>query len=301
MFITIKQFIGQPDIPFPFLKKSIKFDLSTPIEKPNDVYHIRVITKSGKIFRSKPFMQKLQSANVKLPVYSYINKKREIVKINKNRIIDIIYEFKTNFGNAILPKNNIYSTYSEDSFIGELGGGYFGYGGPFFWKNAYDLKTNRNRSPKWIITNNYTTLKFNGKNEYINFPHDTLPQGAFTIIMDLKFKNDNNQQIIAGIANKYYNILNLVLSNKELVLKFRDLNYKEHVFKSKLKITPNIWQKIKISYNYKYFIFEINNKTSKKIKYFGRMALSYPLVFGGWGKKADYFNGELRYFRVIHR
>lgn len=288
------------DVPEFINQKSIAFSCNIFTEEKNSVLYLRVITKSGKMYRSAPvIVNKSTEGNVPLNVYSQTEKKVLTVQVEKSLIPMIDYAFNQKSG-AIL------TTPSSSRWYGEIGGGN-GYG-KFFRNNNYPAES-KETAPKWTITDNAQCLEFDGKGNYIFFPKETLPQGAFTLEMNLKPSEKAINPLIKSREIASPEFFDLIIKNGTLQAIYygeqrigdKDLWFNKIFMDTGLKVDTDKWNKIIVSYDLKNFIFSVNGKKSKTFQ-FSRGAYTFrPFAFGGnTSKQENYFKGYLKSLKITH-
>lgn len=296
---SIEQLKKLEDVPVFINRKEIEFSCNISTEEKNSVLYLRVITKSGKLYRSAPVIVNQQlSGNVPLNVYSESLNKIVTVQLDKDRIPVLEYSFKNENG-AFL------GTYSS-CWYGEIGGGN-GYG-KFFRNNNYP-ETSHETAPKWVNSENSQYLEFDGRGNYIFFPKETLPQGAFTLEMDIKPEEKNFNPIVKSREVGGPEFFELVIRNGTLQALYygeqrigdKDLWFTKIFMDTGLKVDTGKWNKIKVSYDLQKFVFSVNGKKSKAFE-FSRKAYTFkPFIFGGnTGKTDNYFKGGLRALKITH-
>lgn len=270
----------------PMLNKSeADFAFETVPLNKNSVYNLRLITVSGKIYRSKPLiLNNTDSATVELHIYSDTEKQVVPVKVDARRIPDIKYTFNDCHGN-ILTNNYGYN------WNAELGGG-FAYGGPYSMSVPPAVP-----GPVWVKKDGEFCLKFDGKGNYINFPHAVFPlRSGFTVIFEIYPESDNKQYLL-NVLHGY----RLMIEKGELTLQIMSEDGKLLQNKTGLKLPVNQWSKISVIYfPAKGFYVKVNENYSPLILFDGRcQGLYNQAVFGALGKTC-FFEGLLKSFQVTH-
>jgi len=258
-----------------------------PLNK-NSVFHLRIVTKSGKIYRSHPLTITSSSAKsyTKLPVFSESEKKVIPVKVNSKSIPEINYIFTPRHGNAL---TNSYGY----NWNAELAGG-SAYGGP---ANRSRLRLNL-PGPTWEKKDGIFCLKFNGKNNYLWFPHAVIPlRSGFTVTFEVYPESEKNQVLLNALKGP-----RLTLIKGELVLNCSTEGRKYPQMKTGLKLLLKQWSCITlIYYPGKGFYVKVNGKSSSLLPFKGRFHGLYKQVVFGCVGRSLFFEGLLRSFRVVHK
>ncbi|MBE6392060.1 MAG: hypothetical protein E7042_07700 [Lentisphaerae bacterium] len=274
---------------------STKAEFSFPVKALSGVFHVRAVTASGKVFRSAPIVRRAAGEAVSHPVYSVNDGKVCNVSVPGNEIKHLKYTFNRELGTVF--KCN----YPE--FDGRLGAGF-----------RYVYPMWHGRLPKDAVTCAPTiadgVLKFDGKGNYIVFPVDALPAGAFTVKFSCKPQSKGNM-VLFRHAKYIPTSIESWIENGKLKLGYTSmgLNYRNfsHEFETGLEVKPGEWNDIEISYNYQYLKAYVNGKAA--IFPFSKRPGNYATAcFGGFnqldknciGRDLKFFHGELRSLEIIH-
>ena len=265
------------------------------------VYKLTAIAENGKIWRSRPIVPKHpQAPQVPMTIFSeFIN-----APANKMVAADFIphieYRFTPEYG-ALL--TNSFDAY----FNGELGGG-FSYLEPMH-KTAYTRipKYFTSFAPKWVNENGRYLLRFDGVSNYVNLPRETMPRGAYTIEMEIKTPGNREQVLLRSysLPNNPGTLQMVITQNNELVATSA-FNSWNAPFVTNLKIPTGKWCKIRVIYDLKKLIFEVDGNR-KEFPFTGRGFVFKPGCFGGTNEPngpvkstTKYFKGDLRHLTIIH-
>jgi hypothetical protein len=296
-FISLEKLNCLPDIPIEINEKAISFKTKIFSENKFPVYHLRAITESGKIYRSAPVMpKKAQGKTININIFSETSGKVKTVDVQEDRVPNLDYIFDPSCG-------DIMRCGFGRTWDAELGAGYK-YLGPFNRNRSYPENA-KFTAPKWIKKDKVWMLKFDGIGNYINFPRETFPRGSFTIEFDV-LPEANDARVLFRHRGGYVGSLLLKLIKGKLCAAFTDMDIKTSFFETGLDIPAGKWTHLKVSYNLKEIIFDVDGK--KKSFPFSRRALYFkPAVFGGdtkkeFGIKEDmkFFKGELKSLIIKH-
>ena len=303
LWLAVEDFTKQPDIPFHINKKDISFSAEIVPEKENSILSFRVITKSGKIYRSKPVVvDRASGKKEKLNVYSESKEKVITVDLDEKRIPDIEYKFS--------PETGVFlATGAGRDYYGEIGGGN-GYGNFYnapaknYPKDAIDT------APDWKQeSDGKYYLEFDGKGNYIFFPKETLPTGAFTLSFEVMPAENKKQYFIRSYKNNPQ-FFDLMLEKDETMKAVyrggvrkgdKDLWIKERIMNTELKVPAGKWSKIEVIYDMNNFIFKVDGKTSKPFPFDRNAYRVKPFALGGnTPENETYFKGKLRSLKIKH-
>jgi hypothetical protein len=306
--LCLKDYKLLPDSPVSVNSKeaNFKFKISEKANT-NKCFSLRIISKDGKTWRSRPILLQAQSTDkVAYNVDSDTKNKIVGLKIDKSRIPDIKYYFKKD-SSTMLYCN------AGPKWFAELGGG-TEYGQPFGRSKKYYPATAKVSAPEWVKEDGVECLRFDGKGNYINFPHCTLPQGEFTLSMDIKSLS-KKKQILFIAHGQYAGPFKLILENGRLKGEYlgRVRPGENILWFKRLRVSSNPiiplgkWTNIKIIYNLKKIIFKVNNKKCAEIPCSREGFAFTPAVFGGYRRNAygklnsfNGFEGYLKSFSIRH-
>ena len=262
---------------------------------------MRVITVSGKIYRSNPvFPQKTVGGTEKLNVFSCSAGKALSVKIPSDKITDIQYTFKPDYG-------TILRSPTETCWDAQLGAG-FKYCDPFCFGDL-PLKAHR-FAPAWVRSSGSWELNFDGIGNYLIIPTESLPHGSFYIEFECKTDTPDDQVLLRHFSHSQGSLC-MYIANGKLKAAFASMggNYNAILNELPLNIEFPVgrWVKVQISYDMNEMLFSVDGKM-QRIPFKLRASNPKPLIFGGYssddkdikGKNMKFFKGELRYFRIRH-
>jgi hypothetical protein len=268
---------------------------------------MRVITKSGNIWYSKPFEVPYRAAKgVKtLKVWSEVAEKPVEVKVQGELVPDNTYSFNPADGSTLKADGGRY-------WSGVLGGrdgypngavprgGYQTAGTMGIARGVYP-EVATEMSPKWVTDEGVNCLYFNGKGNFANLPRETVPRGAFTIEMELKPEVAKNCYLME-LQGHYPGPLHVRMENGSPVVILQQWNLDEMRFKSKSILPAGQWSKLKISYDMDKLRVTVNgneevfNPPVKRLWFY-----SQPLIIGGRSEsEANWFQGWVRSLRISH-
>ncbi|MBE6362751.1 MAG: hypothetical protein E7054_03760 [Lentisphaerae bacterium] len=292
------------DHPYDINKKSVEFNVQLPREYGSTgIYHLRAIDMNGNIFRSEVRICKdsKDETVLKQPVYSAVERKTVAAEINADRIETLDYKFSPEHG-ALLICND------KPAYDAALGNGYrYCYS---MWNNGVPKQV-KCTAPAWEKQpDGKWGLKFDGKGNYISFPMDTLPVGAFTLEFSCRPESAENMALFSQTSYQPGG-LHLLINQGKLQAAFshmgRNLLNPSAVFKTELPIAVNQWNDIRAVYDLKQLTLTVNGK-SCTVPLSLRAAKPTPAVFGlvrrdnvilQKAAAPKPFKGVLRSFKII--
>jgi len=301
-FLTVEDFRKLPDIPVHPDAKDASFEATVWPEGPRPVMWMRAVTKSGKVYFSKPVLLGQPSGAERINVFSMTSSPIRPVaaSVDRSDLPDLNYVFSPVLG-ARLP------TAAGRDWHGQLSGGADAGSTMRYATDKTYPKNAREAAPQWVQEDGATCLKFDGKGAIVTFPRETIPTGSFRLSFEIK-PLSNKEQVLLECRTKYIGPLHLRLKNGKLQAVYRDWNLTKHAqaeFGMEAGESPDIpvgkWSKVEVTYDLKRLRIAVNGKPGKDAP------LSQPgyafsaCVFGGFGgDSASYFEGYLKSFRVQH-
>ncbi|MDO9541663.1 MAG: hypothetical protein Q7J98_05015, partial [Kiritimatiellia bacterium] len=295
--IDLEKFNKLADVPARIKEKggSLTTDLVSDFKYP--IFQVRVVSESGKIFRGKPVLpEKLSGEKITLNVFSETSGQVVPVEVARERVPVLNYCFDPTRG-AML--RNSY----ENFYDAQLGGGFI-YGGPFHANPL--LPPGGIYNPQWEKDGEDNVLVFDGVSNYINFPQEAFPRGCFTLEFEISMNETEKPQVLFRHFGRILGSISVYAKHGKLWAGYGDRALKTTKFQTDLDLPINKWTKIKIAYDLKELIFEVDGKQSIQ-KFSGRPLYFKPAVFGGHAKKEfgidedmQFFKGKLKNISIKH-
>ncbi len=285
-----------PDIPHHINQSeaAIHTEISSAYRIP--VYQLRGITKSGKIYRSKPVIPvEIKPGAITTNLFSEATRQVVSAKLPTAELPVIDFLFDPAYG-AMLPSR------FEPFFDAQLGGGFI-YGEAF---NVFDMPKNRVFAPQWLKENGRDILRFDGVAQYINLSREALPRGSFTLEFEIRPQDSGKPQVLFRHYDFYMGSITVYLKNNRLILFFPDETWKTYTLTPDFPVPYGQWADIKISYDCKNLTININGQAET----YSLTAKAWNFktaIFGGhtrkqWGVNEDmsFFKGDLRKLMIKH-
>ncbi|MBR7131649.1 MAG: LamG domain-containing protein [Lentisphaeria bacterium] len=280
-----------PDSKTASISETLRSDFRFP------VYQLRAVSKSGKIFRSKPLLPKRpEKKYITVNLFSETDRKVVAAPLPAALIPDLTYRFDSRHG--VMMQSN-----GDARFDAQLGGG-FVYCEPFC--SAVPYPKGKTSAPRWEKDNDGEYLHFNGENQYINFPAEVFPRGSFTLSMQLRPADTGKPMVLFRHFDRWLGSASAYLKYDRLYFAFGDRELKTHSFATNLTVEPGKWNKLTISYDCRNIRFTVNGK-SRSFPLSARALYFKPFIFGGHDKiefgidrKMSYYHGDLREFTIKH-
>ena len=297
--LRVEDFKLLPDTPPHANRRRVTFTKTLEPRTPFPVYYVRVVTKTGRIFRSRPMapFRPEGKPEVTLNVFSGTTNKVAPVRLHRSVLTDLDYRFEPSHGDLML-------TDAGPRWTAELGGGVL-YGEPFNRKTGYGRPVKR-PSPRWVTVDGAQALEFDGVGNYVNLPHESLPRGAFTLTMEVKPTSPANMILLRNRGNSMGALLVKIRGGRLWAL-YRDRRFNVHPFDTKLPVPDNVWTRIDVVYDMRRIKFTLNRKASKAFPLTAFPYAYQPCIIGGHNKPGygvtpgdRFFKGYLRRLRIAH-
>lgn len=301
VLVSLSPYRKQIDIPAPLNQKKFSFKVRVWPEVVTEQYHLQLTTTKGKVFRSKvtfvPWAD--NSEMTSLRIFSNMRQQGMDLSVRENRIPDISYEFAPQRGNVLLTK-------AGRPFYAALGGLTGTITGRGTDQIKYWMSDDKRGplAPRWVEEASEPTLEFNGEDEFLLMPFETIPhRSSFVISMDFKTRGNADQTLLAGNFSRNPSV-SLAIRNGLLKAAFHaeDPTHRtieiRHVFDVDLPVTSDTWNSLEVRYNFNQITFRLNGEErSFPCNGPGRNA---GLSLIGPNAKAPGFNGWIRKLRIQH-
>ena len=286
-----------PDVPPHLMQKQARFLSAVRCSGRFPFFTLRAITAAGKIYRSRPIVPRIARGQLKiLHCFSETSKSPTAIQVPEDLLPDIRFRFQPDAGAALL---NSWS----NSFDAQLGGG-------FYYMEAFSRSQKRiphgNRAPEWIHEKDGWILRFDGRNDYLNFGRETLPNGAFTLDMEIKPDSCEQTMVLFRHFNYILGSISLFLRDGKLYATFGDKRVFNHKFDTALPVPSGKWSSITVSYDLHHLTFTVNRHV-KRFPFSARAYSFKPAIFGGHTKNEfappgplAFYKGDLRALRIRH-
>ncbi|MDD4097651.1 MAG: laminin G domain-containing protein [Lentisphaeria bacterium] len=290
-----------PDHPVPADTSELAFKAELTPEQGAGFYHVRAISASGRIYRSRPLLVQTPATPVEpLKVFSATASRVETVQTPSSRILAINYRFSPEHGGVLLNPG-------APAWNGELGSG-FRYIYPA-WKNTPPPETGR-LSPSWSQDGAEWVLDFDGVGNYLVLPMDAFPTGAFTLRFACRTSSDGNMALF-NHAGHYAGSLYTFIENGKLTAGFthmgRNLLNPIETISTDLDFPAGQWNQVEIAYDLQNIRLTVNDQSVTRPLNL-RAAKPGTAWFGGvrtqdkfiTPRKIGFFQGQLKSLQIRH-
>jgi hypothetical protein len=288
------------DIPVPVNKKEVNFVATVAPRNAKAVYNLRIVTKTGKVFRSKPLLSPLsgKEESIDMSVFSETENKPVTVKADKRIVPQFNYEFSSFHG------DKLECSMGRD-FDAGMGGG-FAYGGTFMLSahNAYP-KDIENGTPVWKKEGNNEYIHFDGNAKYLWLPKGVMPRGAFNIKLKLRSASEKDMIILYSKGS-----LKLKTEGGKLVVVYysklkksdKSVHFKAFKYNTGLKLPVGKWVDVELAYDFENITVKLDGKEGKPFKLDRQGFLFFAnSAIGGYGIYKDkYFTGDIGKIEITH-
>lgn len=285
-----------PQVPFPLLKKEATFTTTLQPWRKDTPLQMRVVTVSGKIYRSRPILPYPESKDEQcLPIWSESRNEPVRVSVSASRIPDIIAEMTPRHGASVHTSDSHY-------FYGLAGGLPFDMAAFAKRRLADSYPSGSNHTaPDWVQEDGVSCLKFNGIGNFLYFPEETLPRGSFTLEFEIKPTN-TKPQILCTSRGYHRGALTLTLINGVLNGQWIDRKNKITPIQTGLALPKGEWSRVSLVYDLNQLRITVNGESVSTPTPDGATQVITPFIFGGYGNGKDfaYYSGFLKSIRFRH-
>ncbi len=275
----------------PLLQKEATFTTTVTPWRRDTPLQMRIVTVSGKIYRSQPLLSFPKGEKRPLPVWSETAQK--VVQIEAQALPSLRPRLHPTHGQA-LPM--------EDGFTALVGGVPFDMAA--FAKSqlatAYPAGAPET-APQWVTEEGQDALRFDGRGNFLYFPEESLPRGAFTLEMELKVTSQE-KQLLATSRGYRRGALTLQLIRGEPVVQWIDHRGKLTEHRSGLSVPLNQWSRLSVSYDLEKLTLRVDGREAHFPLPERGAQTPTPLIIGGYGngKGLHWFSGFLRHIALHH-
>lgn len=304
--VDVARIDNLPDLPKAPNVKAADWRCEVRSSDVNPTFHLRAVAKSGRTWRSAP-VRPLQSSSGRViqPVYSEWLRHWTSVSVPSEQIVEHAYVFTPDMGGIL--------ACADLRYAGTLGGGYTG-DGPMRSAGLLKGMPDRALAPKWVEEDGRWLLRFDGANDVVTFPIETMPLGAFALTMEVRPENCPTNMVLFRHASVARGSLALFIADGELYAMWpkRDYNWLKHEestlrYPTGLKVEPGVWNEITADYDGAALSFSVNG-ARKSFPLSDRGYVFKPAVFGGHCRRDDmsppgpltWFKGDLRRLVIRH-
>ena len=289
---VVARFRRQPRYPSVANSENVKFDVPVDGDSPSMMYHVQVVTMSGKTWRSAPFVVEARSAPAAMKVKSAIDGGLRTVSIPETRIPRIEYDIAADAGTFMPVKDRFLH------FATVLGGQY---SAAVLWNRSSAGGTDApiGAWPDWakvessvpvrvMESNGDVSLRFDGKDDFVAFPWETVPQNsAYRISFDIY--PDRLSEKIALFRSK--SLLNVSLEDGMLHVQAAGVKK----MATGLHLEEGRWQRVELAHGGDVFTVNVDGKTFSTPAKLPSTFMS-PVSFGAplRGSKDKPFCGRIR-------
>lgn len=306
---VIERYTKLPLHPFHTGKKEINFSAAVYPEQINFPLHLRVITTTGKIYRSPPVMPLAVRSDktMQIPVYCDVTGKTVRAAAPLHTVREIVYDFTTNYGAILYTKagRGFYGMLGAGPplAIGKLGAGQETGGNIFksYSERNFYPKNNFHTAPKWKLHDKRHVIDFDGQGNLLSLPSELLPRGAFSLEFEI-MPLENKACTLFIHHGHYTGFFQLQLDNDNKVCgNFINWDLGKESFTTDLAITKDEWSIVRVQYDLERITITVNGKDETFVPEI-KKPFFYPMpcAFGGFGSGNEYFKGMLRALSVYH-
>ena len=302
--LVISRFARLQKMPAHLEEQTARFTIPVLPDFPYSRLHLQAIGRSGKIYRSRPLVVGTPSGErIPVSVYSDTAGKAVYVEVESRRVPVIEYRFTPDKTGSVL------TTAAGRPFWGILGGfsnQATGRGGaesrdgtPFLVWEDYPANATT-AAPAWEkIDGESYALVFDGKGTYITLPQGAIPRRAgFTLEMEIMPDTVEGKQILLVNRSYYPGSITVYLENGVLKSEYVNVHQKAQRASSGLRVVPHQWNRIKVHYDQRTILLEVNGERSAAFRCVGPGLYETVTSVGGYGNA--WFAGKMKSLVIRH-
>lgn len=300
--MILSRYVRQNRMPLHLDKTEARFSVPVLADLPASIYHVQLVAKSGRTYRSAPFLVGGTAApRVTTRVYSDTAAQALKITAPGLEIPDIVYEFDPAHGSILYTRAGRPFWGILGGFVSQVterGGAEARDGTPFLREADYPAKASVTH-PAWVKSDNGYALQFDGKGTFVALPQGVIPRrSAFTISMDLKPADTAGEQVLIANRSYYPGSFTIFLQGGILKASFLGENESVPSFNSGARLEADQWSHLVIRYDGSELVFLVNGVPSKPLPIKGPGLYDTVSVLGGFG--TSWFHGEIKSLRIQH-
>jgi len=300
------------DIPEHLNSKSASFDVPVWPWQSTEQYHLRLTSKTGKTYRTRPLMLPTETQDVGTTLRAYSDRGHEPVdvKISSSGIPDIAYAFDPSRGAVLLTDAGKQFWASLGGFPDTTSGRGGRHSASMFQgdRNGYPANAAQT-APQWVEDESSPALQFDGIGTFIHLPREALPRrSSFTLEFEIKPEADKDANLLLVRAHRPAS-LSVAIRDGMLHATYFNDQAKLQTIATNLPIPVGQWSTVRVSYDLESMKLWVNDQMTQGVVAgpgydFG------PIVFGGFGETSrqfdpqtgnpGWFKGLLRSLRIKH-
>lgn len=310
--VTVSERFRPLDLPRHLDQPAVRLDAALRPQSPGSVFHVRVIAKDGRIWRSPPMplpLAETERRETPLRVYSASQRKALDVPVARGRIPSFTYEFSPRHGDVLWatawPLFSGIGGGSPDSLTLQGGNGgpsATAFGGSFA-ETTYPVGP-VSFTPRWAVLDGRACLEFDGPGAFVALPRETVPRhGAFTLEFDLRPAahpaGPVRQYVFAHRLQRPAS-LSLFLVDGKLYAEYAMEGHLTVLTDKGLDVPPGQWSHVCIRRDFEHLTLEVNGQHAAVACDRPGFDIG-PMAFGGFGSNPEgWFKGGLAGLRITH-
>ena len=310
---AVARFALQSRYPSALKANLLEFEVKPDWDRRSMMYHLQVVTMSGKTWRSEPIVAERPSEKVKTVVWSALRDEAVGCELPRSRVPRLEYDFSPDAGDVMRVKSG------ERHFFGMLGsfaalGTLWNRGssleGPLprgsgFWQRTMNDDTHpareKDESGAWA-------LSFDGKDDFVSFPQETVPQWAASRI-EIGFRQNSTgaerkEMLFASRYDNRSGICDIYLDKGEVVVKADISDNRQSgigfEFRTGLKASPDAWHDLAVRATGTALEVVLDGAVASKPMELPGVFMNTAILGGAPRDCASFFTGKVRRLVIDH-
>lgn len=294
--VAVSPFHRQIDLPAHLDTEDVEFEARVVPHRPDEQFHVRITTKSGKSFRSAPLGLAVgEEPTREIVVYSEKEERPVALEVAASRVPVLEYEFNPEVGAVLL-------TDGGSIFSATLGG----YVSMITGRGATSGMHRRDYPypvvPEWVEDEGRPALRFDGEGMFIKLPLETLPRRtAYSVEFEIKpAEGETDYPLLMNRISGRQKGLALNVVEGKLQATFRPEDWNVERFETDLEVPSGEWSKIKVVYDYDQIRFFVNDEEAAFPFSKPGANNGYTMIGDGWNRVEDSYHGLFRDLVIRH-
>jgi len=309
---AVARFRLQSRYPSSLKARECRFAIAPDADRNSMMYHLQVVTMDGKTWRSRPIvMEKSDGIRRTQLVQSALKERPVECVLPRARIPRLEYDFSPEAGDVMRPasgERHFFGILGSTAALASLWNRGSSLEGPFprgsmFWRQSKGSQPLRKKgdSGAW-------ELVFDGVDDFVSFPHETVPQWAAATIV-LEFCQSGT-----GAARKEtlftvrhadrIGLYEIVLDRGEVVVSGYVAAPRDHgrpfEFRTGLRAAPEEWHSLVARHDGTDMLVTMDGETARKPVTMLAVFMNTAILGGTPSNDSSFFSGRVRRLVIDH-
>lgn len=282
---TLSVVRGLPQVPYPLGVNDVEVALQAPLaELEQPVYTLRIITASGRVFRTAPALESALTATgelVPFPVWDLLTEKVVELSVPRERVRRVEYAFAPE-------QNHVLAERGPGRGFDALLGGFS------YWTHTSEAGWNFPGAPEWQREGDGWRLHFR-RGDYLLVPAPVFSCSAFSLRLEFRRSDALPGKLLDTIRGR----LPVGFDEEGHLAGEMVTRLGRHAWRSADPVPAGAWQTLEMVYDLQQLRVYVNGKEVAAVAASGRFSEGWLLSVGGGPRKGESgppfdFRGDVR-------